>query len=104
MQILRITDLGNDQCGIEALDDNDNLVVCMNWTSAVWNHYPPQAYNPETGHRYEQWEDPIGSGNWTSSNRRMTEAEMLAWAENLIATVGVSPHETPHVMYEAPPA
>ncbi len=91
IQVTRITDLGNDQCGIEGLDDNGNPVVCVNWTSATWNYYPPEAYDPETGNRW----DPNAPG------RDMTTQEMLAWATGLLTTIGVAPHGTSAVLYEA---
>ncbi len=92
MQVTRITDVGNDQCAIEGLDDNDNIVVCLNWTSATWNYYPPEAYDPETGNRW----DPTAPG------RDMTTQEMLAWATGLLTTIGSPPHGPTAVLYQAP--
>jgi hypothetical protein len=92
MQVTRITDYGGDQCGIEGLDDNGNVIVCMNWTSATWNFYPPEAYDPETGNRW----DPNAPG------RQMTETEMLTWAAALLTERGAPPHGPTAVLYQAP--
>ena len=45
------------------------------WTSGGWNYYPPQAYGPD-GNRLPQWEDPPGSGQFTSDARTATWDEL----------------------------
>ncbi len=93
MRVDLIVDLGGDVCAIVGADDNGQPIACTNWTSATWNHYPPEAYD-ENGNRV----DPNAPG------RDMTEDEMLAWAENLLRERGAPVHGPAAILYQAPEA
>lgn len=60
-------------------------VTGSGWTSAAWNYYPPQAYDPESGNRWPQWEDPVGSGQMSNGPRMATAEEILPYLRDVVA-------------------
>ncbi len=93
-QISSVEDMGGDILRVTATQDPDPnnpeaepvVVTADGWVSATTNYYPPQAYNPATGNRHTQWEDPIGSGNMTDQPRAMTPDEVNTYARTLVDT------------------
>ncbi len=91
-QISSVEDVGNDILRVTATVDPDPnnpeadpvTVTADGWVSATVNYYPPQAYNPTTGNRHPQWEDPEGSGQFVDQPRPMTPGEVDAYCRTLI--------------------
>ncbi len=99
MQVTRITDIGNDVALVEGTADDGTKYTARNWISALWNWYPPEAYDPETGNRY----DPNAPGT------DMPSEAIEEWAVNLLNTVGApassgrpGQERTDIVWYQAP--
>lgn len=87
-QITAVDDMGADVLRVTATsvdaEGEPRTVTADGWVSATTNYYPPHAYDPATGNRRPQWEDPDGSGNLTSDPRDMTAVEVEAYCRALI--------------------
>lgn len=87
-----ITALANDRLQVVGhwIDAQGQAVTvtASGWVSATTNHYPPESYDAETGHRHDG-----------ATARHMSEAELVDYARGLLAEQDPDPE--PVVLYTA---
>ncbi len=89
MQVTRVIDAGQGLLVVEGDDNGLTFVAVVPVASEVLSHYPADQRD--------------GNGDLLpdAQPRRMTEAELLTYAEQLLQAVGSNPGSDPHVLYAA---
>ncbi len=89
MQVTRVIDASQGLLVIEGEDNGQTLVAVVPVASEVLQHIPADQRDGE------------GNPLPDAQPRRMTEAELVAYAEQVLAVAGAAPSVSPHVLYSA---
>ncbi len=89
MQVTRVIDAGQGLLVIEGDDNGLTFVAVVPVASEVSTHYPADQ------------RDENGDLLPDAQPRRMTEAELVTYSEQLLTAVGSIPGSDPHVLYTA---
>ncbi len=87
MQVARVIDAGQGLLVVEGNDNGLTFVAVVPVASEVLTHYPADQ------------RDTNGELLPDAQPRRMTEPELVGYAEQLLAAVGSNPGSDPHILY-----